>query len=106
MSTLHTSNRYYHPSEFDAPVRRGGVHVPIWVAVGLVGCVAFASLHAGAWMERQVTPEPEVRFVTINTRPPLTQWNCDGRERAEYLEACKQRARSALTKPKELRNAP
>lgn len=99
MSTVHSSNRHYR-EEFEPA--RPAVVLPVWVAAGITAAFAFISMHAGAWLERQVTPAPEVRVIGMACpKPPLTQWTCDGRERAEYAEACKRRALSALTKPKE-----
>lgn len=95
MSTLHSSNRML----FKEREAESAVSLPAWVAIGLLGVVAFAGMHLGAWMERQVTPAPEVRVVPART--PLTQWTCAPQERAEYLEACKRRALSAITKPRE-----
>lgn len=97
MSTVHSSNRHYR-EEFEPP--KPGLVLPVWVGVGVVGLVAFAALHAGAWLERQVTPAPEVRIVAApRFKAPLTQWQCTRQEFAEYREACKQRAFSAMTKP-------
>lgn len=68
----------------------------IWLTL-MFGLTHGLALSIG-WM----MAEPEPVIVTQTKQlTPLMQFKCDGAERQEYLRICAQRARSAITKPKE-----
>lgn len=110
MNSSTTGNRYY-PEEF----KEEG---PKWLnvaflAVAIIGAAAFFMLaafligsHVGArnananWQMRfDADVSRAVTAAKANFVSPSPRWTCDGVERTEYIRACFQRGKSALTKP-------
>lgn len=75
-----------------------------WAAIFL-GCLGFAL--GITFMHRMAQHEAarraaEPKLTPMHTEPRrgefFSQWTCEPRQRAEYMEACKQRLRSGATK--------
>lgn len=83
----HSRNRYY-AQEFDKP-RPYGL---IFCLVLIVTVTHWAALEVGRML--QEVEDPRVVYVPVPAKAPLTQWQCTGHERQEYIRTCAQRARS------------
>ncbi len=74
----------------------------VWAGVFLA-LVGFAlGITTMVWLgEREAArkaAEPKLTPMAIPKGSYFTQWTCEPRQRAEYLEVCKQRLRSGATK--------
>ena len=84
-----------------SPIARAEIAQPdsdYYVGAFFVAVIVFGGgFWVGVWSEAR-KPKPVVEAKVVY-RTPLVQFQCTATERKEYLEACKQRARSALIKP-------